>query len=109
MNPPATDTLVGVYKRGITLGLIIGCGNLSGIISSNIYRGSDAPDFYPGHGTVLAFITVFLFGGSILQYTLLHIENQKRRRGDRDIWVQGLSAQEIKLLGDMRPDFIYTL
>lgn len=30
---------LGVYKRGITLGIVIGWGNLNGIVSSNIYRG----------------------------------------------------------------------
>ncbi|KAK1138378.1 hypothetical protein N8T08_002662 [Aspergillus melleus] len=99
----------GVYKRGVTLGIVIGWGNLNGIVSSNIYRGKDGPKFYPGHGTVLGYLVVFLFGGSLVQYILLRRENAKRRRGDRDHWVQGLSQNEIELLGDKRPDFIYTL
>lgn len=99
----------GVYKRGVSLGFIIGWGNLNGIVSSNIYRGRDKPTFYPGHGTVLAYLVVFLFGGSILQYFLLRRENAKRRRGERDHWVEGLDETEIRMLGDMRPDFIYTL
>ena len=103
-NPQA-----GAYKRGITLGIVIGWGNLNGIVSSNIYRGTDAPHFYPGHATVLAYLTVFLLGGSILQYILLRIENRKRLLGQRDHWIEGLDAQEINLLGDRRPDFLYTL
>jgi hypothetical protein len=89
--------------------VIIGGGNLGGIISSNIYRGSDAPRYYPGHSTILAFLTIFLCGGSILQRTLLQIENGKRRRGERDVWIQGLNEEQIKMLGDRRPDFTYTL
>jgi hypothetical protein len=103
-NPQA-----GAYKRAITLGIVIGWGNLNGIVSSNIYRGTDAPYFYPGHATVLAYLTVFLLGGSILQYILLRIENRKRLLGQRDHWTEGLNAQEINLLGDRRPDFLYTL
>lgn len=99
----------GVYKRGVSIGFIIGWGNLNGIVSSNIYRGPDKPTFYPGHGTVLAYLVLFLFGGSILQYFLLRRENAKRRRGERDHWVEGLDETEIRMLGDMRPDFIYTL
>ncbi|GKZ18534.1 hypothetical protein AbraCBS73388_001460 [Aspergillus brasiliensis] len=102
-------TLTGVYKRGVTLGIVIGWGNLNGVVSSNIYRGADAPQFYPGHGTVLAYLVLFLFGGSVVQYVLLRRENAKRRRGDRDHWVAGLERQEIEKLGDKRPDFIYTL
>ncbi|KAF5862165.1 hypothetical protein ETB97_012062 [Aspergillus alliaceus] len=105
----ASNNTEGVYKRGVTLGIVIGWGNLNGIVSSNIYRGDDAPDFYPGHGTVLAYLVLFLFGGSVVQYVLLRRENAKRRRGDRDCWVQGLDPRQIDLLGDKRPDFLYTL
>ncbi|KAK0632717.1 major facilitator superfamily domain-containing protein [Immersiella caudata] len=96
----------GVYKRGVVLGFVIGWGNLNGIVSSNIY--SNSPRFLQGHGVVLGYMTVFLFGGSILMTILLRKENAARRRGDRDCWVQGLGEQEIEKLGDKRPDFFYT-
>ncbi|KAH1494184.1 hypothetical protein LV164_006794 [Aspergillus fumigatus] len=105
----ASNNTEGVYKRGVTLGIVIGWGNLNGIVSSNIYRGKDAPNFYPGHGTVLAYLVLFQFGGSLVQYLLLRLENRKRLRGDRDHWIQGLDRSQIELLGDKRPDFIYTL
>lgn len=103
------NNVEGVYKRGITIGFVVGWGNLNGVVSSNIYRGADAPRFLPGHGTVLAYLTVFLLGGSILQRWLLVVENGKRRRGERDGWAEGLSDREVEALGDGRPDFIYTL
>ncbi|KAL4959355.1 major facilitator superfamily domain-containing protein [Aspergillus stella-maris] len=104
-----SNNVEGVYKRGVTLGFVIGWGNLNGIVSSNIYRGADKPDYYPGHGTVLAYLVLFQLGGSVLQYLLLRRENAKRRRGDRDAWVEGLDQSEIRMLGDKKPDFIYTL
>ncbi|CDM27423.1 Major facilitator superfamily [Penicillium roqueforti FM164] len=99
----------GVYKRGVSLGFIIGWGNLNGIVSSNIYRDNDKPNYYPGHGVVLAYLVLFLFGGSVVQYLLLRRENGKRRRGERDHWIEGLDQSQIELLGDKRPDFLYTL
>ncbi|KGO37065.1 Major facilitator superfamily domain, general substrate transporter [Penicillium expansum] len=99
----------GVYKRGVSLGFIIGWGNLNGIVSSNIYRDDDKPRYYPGHGVVLGYLVLFLFGGSVVQYLLLRRENGKRRRGERDHWIEGLDQNQIELLGDKRPDFIYTL
>ena len=99
----------GVYKRGIQLGFVIGWGNLNGIVSSNIYRAENAPRYKPGHAVVLAYEALFLLGGSVLQYFLLRRENAKRRRGERDHWAEGKSAAEIEKLGDLRPDFIYTL
>lgn len=98
-----------MYKRGVTLGFVIGWGNIQGCVTSNIYRGEDRPEFYPGHATVLAYLVLFQLGGSIAQYIFLRIENGKRLRGERDIWVEGLDAKQVEMRGDMRPDFIYTL
>jgi len=97
----------GVYKRGVVLGFVIGWGNLNGVVSSNIYF--DGPRFPQGHGTVLGYLTMFLFGGSVLMHILLRQENARRRRGERDHWVVGKTLQEIDALGDMRPDFLYTI
>ncbi|KAJ5925461.1 hypothetical protein N7454_008100 [Penicillium verhagenii] len=105
----SSNNIEGVYKRGVSLGFIIGWGNLNGIVSSNIYRQKDSPRYYPGHGTVLGYLVVFLFGGSIIQYFLLRRENAKRRRGERDHWIEGLDQNQIEMLGDKRPDFMYTL
>lgn len=97
----------GVYKRGITLGFVIGWGNMNGIVSSNIFF--DSPRFIEGHATIIAYMTVCIFGGSLLMMTLLNRENAKRRSGKRDYLVEGLDPKEIEMLGDNRPDFIYTL
>ncbi|KAK1542473.1 major facilitator superfamily transporter [Colletotrichum paranaense] len=97
----------GVYKRGVVLGFVIGWGNLNGIVSSNIYF--HGPRFPEGHGVVLAYMSIFLCGGSALMTTLLRIENKKRRQGKRDHWVENKSEKEIEALGDKRPDFQYTL
>lgn len=43
----------GVYKRGVTLGFVIGWGNLNGAVSSNIYRAKDKPRYKPGHAVCL--------------------------------------------------------
>lgn len=103
------NNVEGVYKRGITIGFVVGFGNLNGVVSSNIYRGKDAPRFLPGHGTVLAYLSLFLLGGSVLQRFLLVQENKKRLSGRRDGWIEGKTEAEIENLGDRKPDFIYTL
>ncbi|MCJ1408702.1 hypothetical protein MMC19_002777 [Ptychographa xylographoides] len=105
----ASNNIEGVYKRGVALGIIIGWGNLNGIVSSNIYRAQDKPTYKPGHATVLGYMILFLLGGSIVQRILLQRENKKRLAGGRDHWIVGKSDQEIDALGDKRPDFIYTM
>ncbi|OAQ68887.1 MFS transporter [Pochonia chlamydosporia 170] len=101
------NNVEGVYKRGIVLGFVIGWGNLNGIVSSVIYRWP--PRYFQGHGTIIAYLIVCMFGGSVLFATLLSIENKKRRNGERDHWVEGKTEKEINALGDKRPDFLYTL
>lgn len=102
-----SNNIEGVYKRGIVLGFVIGWGNLNGIVSSNIYY--KAPKFTVGHATVMAYMIVCLFGGSVAMTLLLRRENKARARGDRDHLVHGLSEREVEGLGDKRPDFVYTV
>lgn len=105
-----SNNVEGVYKRGLCMGMMIGWGNLNGIVSSNIYRtDKDAPKFVPGHSVVLGYMVVFLWGGSLTMHLLLRRENRLRREGKRDIWAQGMDEHEVLKLGDRRPDFVYTL
>ncbi|RYP23347.1 hypothetical protein DL767_008843 [Monosporascus sp. MG133] len=98
------NNIEGVYKRGVVLGFVIGWGNLNGIVSFNIYR--NGPSYLEGHGVVMAYLIVFLFGGSLLMTTLLRAENKRRRAGERDYLLEGKGQQEIAVLGDKRPDSI---
>lgn len=104
-----SNNVEGVYKRGVTLGFVIGWGNINGVVSSNIYRTKDAPRFFLGHGVVLAYLALFLFGGSIVTRFMLVAENKKRLAGKRDAWVEGKSEQEVAEMGDKKPDFLYML
>jgi sugar phosphate permease len=99
----------GVYKRGVVIGIVVGTGNLSGIVSSNIFLLSDSPRFYIGKGVVLATMLCFLQFGSIAMHVLLRRENQKRLEGQRDSMHEAMTSDEIWAAGDKRPDFIYTL
>ncbi|KAL8777120.1 MAG: hypothetical protein Q9213_008001 [Squamulea squamosa] len=105
----ASNNTEGVYKRGVTLGFVIGWGNLNGVVSSNIYRSKDKPTYYVGHGVVFSYLVLFLLGGSSLMYVLLRRENANRRAGKLDHLVAGKSEKEVEEMGDVRPNFIYTL
>ncbi|KIN03905.1 hypothetical protein OIDMADRAFT_158863 [Oidiodendron maius Zn] len=102
-----SNNIEGVYKRGVVLGFVIGWGNLNGIVSSNIYF--KAPKYTAGHAVIMGYMIVCLLGGSIALELLLMRENRLRREGKRDHWAEGLTEKEAEKLGDMRPDFIYTL
>lgn len=67
----------GMVKRGVVIGVAVGVGNLSGIVSSNIFLKSDSPRFRIGLGTILATQSCFLLCGSIAMHLLLRRENTK--------------------------------
>ena len=96
----SSNNVEGVFKRGVVMGTVIGWGNLNGIVSSNIYR--DPPNYYIGHGVVLAYLFLFLVCGSVVTMILLSSENKARKEGKRDHWIEGKTEDEIRLLGDKR-------
>ena len=89
------------------MGIVIGWGNLNGVVASNIYRNK--PRYYPGHGTVLAYLTVFLCIGSIVTRFGLQRENKKRLSGKRDEWTQGMGSAEMKSLADGDRRYVHFL
>lgn len=104
-----SNNVEGVYKRGVTLGIFIGWGNLNGVMASNVYREHDTPRYRLGHAVVLGYLIIGAWGGSILQYVLLKRENRLKREGKKDYLIEGKSQEEIDAMGDERPDFMYTL
>lgn len=96
-------------QRGVTIGFVIGWGNLNGVVSSNIYRAKDKPNYSLGHAVVLAYMVVFLLGGSLFTHFALVAENKAKLAGKRDHRIEGKTEREIDALGDKRPDFIYTV
>ncbi|KIW48136.1 uncharacterized protein PV06_00755 [Exophiala oligosperma] len=92
----------GVYKRGVTIGLMMGWSNLQGVVVSNAYRDADKPRFIPGHAVLLWYLGFCLFGGTVLHYIFLRRENALRKAGKRDYLVEGKNDYEIRLMGDER-------
>lgn len=50
----------------------------------------------------MAYLILFLLGGSALQYVMLRAENAKRLAGKRDVWLEGKSGKDVQAMGDMR-------
>lgn len=77
------NNVEGSYKRGVTLAMAFGFGNLQGAVSSNVYRARDAPRYILGHAVQLGYIAISFFA-TLLYLVVLKKENQKRARGERD-------------------------
>lgn len=101
------NNVEGVYKRGIVLGMVIGWGNLNGIVSSNVFL--NPPHYWAGHSTIVAYFFTGVFLGSLTMYFGLKRANKKKLAGERDYLIEGKTEQEIHEMGDIRPDFLYTL
>jgi hypothetical protein len=88
--------------------MVVGWGNLNGIVSSNIFIKSQRPRYWTGHGVVLGYQFVFLMGGTLFMHFMLKRENRARRAGLRDAAYEGLTEDEKNVKGDKRPGFFYT-
>lgn len=104
----AANNMEGVYKRGVVIGIVVGWGNLNGVVSSNIYLVTEKPRYWTGHGTVLAYLVVCLLGGTLFMHFMLKRENRLRLSGARDAKYAAMSPEKKWVAGDNRPDFIYT-
>lgn len=104
----ASNNVEGSLKRGVMVGVVVGWGNMNGVVSSNIYSQKEKPRYWTGHGIVLAYQFLFLFGGTVFMHFMLKRENRLRKEGKRDHWMHNKTVEEIELMGDERPDFFYT-
>merc|ERR1712072_113825 len=77
-----SNNVEGQQKRAVVLGIVIGFGNLNGIVSSNIYRNEDSPWFTLGHGLILMYICIGICC-ALLALAYLRLENKKREAGLR--------------------------
>lgn len=89
--------------------MVVGWGNLNGVVSSNIYLEAERPRYWSGHGVVLGYQVVFLLGGTIFMHIALRISNRNRKAGKLDAKWATLSDEQKWIQGDRRPDFVYTL
>lgn len=96
----------GSYKRAVAMAIHIGMGNMSGAISSNIYRTKDKPYFKLGHATVLAFVSAGVVS-VICLFFFYRIANQKRERDLQRGKYDDIPVEELMKLGDKSPYFRY--
>ncbi|KPM46401.1 hypothetical protein AK830_g102 [Neonectria ditissima] len=99
----------GSLKRAFVLGMVVGWGNLNGVVSSNIYLDRENPRYWTGHGVVLGYQIAFLLGGSVFMHVALRKMNSNRRAGKMDEKWAALPDEQRWIRGDLRPDFMYTL
>ncbi|KAL9617712.1 MAG: hypothetical protein Q9160_007486 [Pyrenula sp. 1 TL-2023] len=102
-----SNNVGGHYKRAVAAAAQIGIGNVGGIIASNIFFDKEAPEYRTGLGVSLGL--VWVCGVACLgMLGWCWRENRMRERGERDRWVEGLSEEEKRNMGDDWPGFKFT-
>ncbi|KAI0649702.1 MFS general substrate transporter [Trametes meyenii] len=107
------NNAVGHYKRGLGIGMIVMFGNLGGIISSNVYRVSDAPRYIHGHIAEMAQVAMSLV--IVLTTALVYVRRNTRRdvvqreMEEKGILPEHTTEEAERKMGDLAPTFRYTL
>lgn len=97
-----SNNVAGDYKKSVALAIHVGCGNLGGAITSNIYRSQDSPKFILGHSVSLALVAVAFIAVTTLRLGY-GFENKRRERlGEGDS-----GKEDSEDLGDKSPSFRY--
>ncbi|GBB85091.1 hypothetical protein RclHR1_11670005 [Rhizophagus clarus] len=102
-----TNNIAGHAKRGIATGMVLMCTNIGGAVASQVYRQKDFPHYLFGHSISLAFLIVATCI-SIIQYIVFKTLNGRKKENPQSI-LEGKTEEEIKNMGDLHPDFIYSL
>jgi len=98
------NTMAGHWKRSLSSAFQVGFGNLGGIVASNIFITSQAPEYPVGYGVSLGLIWLCALSATGL-FAGLWAENKKRARGERD---ERLDLPDADNLGDDHPHFRFT-
>jgi nitrate/nitrite transporter NarK len=103
------NNIGGSVKRGVGIAMHVGFGNLGGAIASFIYQSKDSPHFYPGHGTLIASLSMSTCL-SVFMTWWLRRENTRRDREHKhpeDYTEEERNAEREK--GDHASFFRYTI
>jgi cyanate permease len=73
-----TNNTGGITKRAVVTALVVSCGSVGGILSGQIYRESDKPFYYRGHGIVIGIMSCTFILVLLLKLLLMY-ENRRRR------------------------------
>lgn len=94
-------------KRTTATGLQLTIGNTSGIMAGFLYPAREGPRFLRGHGVTLALVAWSVCVYAFMSWYFTQ-ENRKRRNGERDEKISGMSEEEITALGDESPRYRFT-
>ncbi|RYP92440.1 hypothetical protein DL770_001457 [Monosporascus sp. CRB-9-2] len=103
------NNIGGSTKRGVGIAMHVGFGNLGGAISGFLYQAKHRPEYYPGHGTLIATLSMSLILCTIMT---LYLRRENARRDSLYKAPSEYTAQEKweeREKGDYATFFRYTV
>ena len=94
------NNVSGQTKRCTANALQVSIGNLGAVLGTQLYRSTDGPRYFLGHGFALGYLCANLVVVGSL-WLVLRAENRKRERGEKDYKLEGFDENE--WLGDEDP------
>lgn len=100
-----SNNCAGTIKRGASIGMLVGAGNLGGAMASNFYRSVDSPKYLLGHGLEIGFVVIGLAAVVTLRISYARINHKREYSGE----AEALTDEVLADLGDKSPTYRYTL
>ena len=94
------NNVSGQTKRATANAMQISIGNLGAVLGTQLYRSTDGPRFFLGHGFAFGYLCANVLVVGTL-WAILRMENAKRDRGERDSRLVGVKEED--WLGDEDP------
>lgn len=95
-------------KRATGSGIQLTIANASGVAAPFLFSNKYAPMYVPGYAGAIG-----MLGVGLAIWTTLHVyfrtQNRKKRNGEQDHLMQGLTDEQIADLGDKSPRYMYTI
>lgn len=94
------NNVSGQTKRATANAMQISIGNLGAVLGTQLYRATDGPRYFLGHGFALGYLCANVLVVGTL-WAILRAENRRRDNGERDARLIGVGDDE--WLGDEDP------
>ncbi|KAH8547870.1 major facilitator superfamily domain-containing protein [Umbelopsis sp. PMI_123] len=107
VNAWLTGNIAPSMKKSVATAMAVMANNSAGLVGSNIYLSTDAPNYTKGHAINLGFTALFIILVCVLRF-LLWRENKTRQQKLEEIEA-GKVAEAQGRIGDRRLDFRYAL
>ncbi|RDW68624.1 hypothetical protein BP5796_09281 [Coleophoma crateriformis] len=98
----------GTMKRAVGMALMVSFSQLGGIMGSNIYISSTAPEYPVGFGVSLGMLVVFAIIWPVIYFFLLKRVNKKRAAMSLEEIHAKYTDEQLAEMGDESPLFRYS-